>query len=151
MAAQRPVIAKINVVAKNYDATLRFYRLLGLEFPDPMEKPPGTLHTEANNPGGSDFALDNEALARIYNSGWRTEQEDCSSVVLTAYVSSRDEVDSRYETLVAAGYRSRQPPYDAFWGARFAIVCDPEGNDVGLMSPIDEEFRSWPPKNSPDA
>lgn len=83
MASQRPVIAKINVVAKNYDATLRFYRLLGLEIPDPMEKPPGTLHSEADNPGGRDFALDNEALARIYNSGWRTEQDGCSSVVLT--------------------------------------------------------------------
>jgi len=151
MASKRPVLAKINVVAKNYEATLKFYRLLGLEIPEPMEQPAGTLHAEATNPRGSDFALDNVALARIYNSGWRTEQGDCSSVVLTAYVSSRDEVDTRYKSLVAAGYRSRQPPYDAFWGARFAIVCDPEGNDVGLMSPIDEAFRSWPPKNSPDA
>jgi uncharacterized glyoxalase superfamily protein PhnB len=151
MASQRPVIAKINVVAKDYEAILRFYRLVGLEIPDPMEKPAGTLHSEATNTGGSEFALDNEALARIYNSGWRTERDGCSSVVLTAYVSSRDEVDSRYASLISAGYRSRQPPYDAFWGARFAIVCDPEGNDVGLMSPIDEAFRSWPPKNSPDA
>ena len=151
MASSRPVLAKINVVAKNCDAALRFYRLLGLEIPEPMNQPPGTLHTEAANPGGCDFALDNEALARVYNSGWRNEQGHCSSVVLTAYVSSRNEVDSRYESLVAAGYRSRQPPYDAFWGARFAIVCDPEGSDVGLMSAIDETLRSWPPRNSPDA
>ncbi len=37
--------------------------------------------------------------------------------------------------LTAVGYRARQPPFDAFWGARFAIVADPDGNDVGLMSP----------------
>lgn len=68
MASKRPVLAKINIVAKNYRATLRFYLLLGLEIPDPTEQPPGTLHTEAINPRGIDFALDNEALARIYNS-----------------------------------------------------------------------------------
>ena len=26
-----------------------------------------------------------------------------------------------------------------------AIVADPDGNDVGLMSPIDEPRRTWPP------
>ena len=149
MLNTRPVIGKINIVAKHYDATLKFYRLLGIEIPDPTEQPLGTLHTEANNPNGSDFAIDNEALARIYNAGWRTGHEG-SSIVLTAFVSSRKEVDSTYQNLVSAGYRGCQPPYDAFWGARFAIVCDPEGNDVGLMSPIDEAFRSWPPKHSPE-
>lgn len=149
MATTRPVLAKINIVAKRYDDTLRFYRLLGIEIPDPMEHPPGTLHTEAHNPEGSDFAIDNEALARIYNSGWRAEADCCSSVVLTAYVSSREEVDARYAALIAGGFRSRQSPYDAFWGARYAIVVDPEGNDVGLMSPISEARKSWPPKDAP--
>jgi hypothetical protein len=45
--------------------------------------------------------------------------------------------------------RGRQPPFDAFWGARYAIVADPDGNDVGLMSPIDESRRTWPPEESP--
>jgi hypothetical protein len=39
--------------------------------------------------------------------------------------------------------------FDAFWGARYAIVADPDGNDVGLMSPIDESRRTWPPEESP--
>ena len=34
---------------------------------------------------------------------------------------------------------SQQEPYDAFWGARYAIVEDPDGNAVGLMSPIDPD------------
>jgi catechol 2,3-dioxygenase-like lactoylglutathione lyase family enzyme len=32
---------------------------------------------------------------------------------------------------------------------RYAIVADPSGNDVGLMSPVDESMRSWPPEESP--
>lgn len=47
------------------------------------------------------------------------------------------------------GYLGRQPPFDAFWGARYAIVADPDGNDVGLMSPVEESRRTWPPEESP--
>ena len=39
-----------------------------------------------------------------------------------------------------------QPPHDAFWGARYAIVEDPDGIAVGLMSPISPDFKSVPPK-----
>ena len=34
-------------------------------------------------------------------------------------------------------------------GARYAIVVDPDGNDVGIMSPSDDTMRSWPPTPSP--
>jgi uncharacterized glyoxalase superfamily protein PhnB len=65
-------------------------------------------------------------------------------------VATREAVDDRYEDLVAAGYPGRQPPYDTFWGARYAVVADPDGNDVGIMSPVEESRRYWPPKESPD-
>ena len=60
-------------------------------------------------------------------------------------VSSREDVDRLYAAVTGAGYASQQPPYDAFWGARYAIVEDPDGNAVGLMSPIDPE----PPQRAP--
>jgi hypothetical protein len=46
---------------------------------------------------------------------------------------------------MAAGYVGQQPPYDAFWGARYAIVEDPDGNPGGRMSPLDPARRSAPP------
>ena len=60
-------------------------------------------------------------------------------------VPSREAVDERYGELIAAGYTGLQPPYDAFWGARYAIVEDPDGNHVGLMSPLDPTRRGAPP------
>ena len=42
------------------------------------------------------------------------------------------------------GNFGRQEPYDAFFGARYAVVRDPGGNDVGLMSPIDQHRRFTP-------
>jgi uncharacterized glyoxalase superfamily protein PhnB len=70
-------------------------------------------------------------------------------VVIGFALPSREAVDERYAALVAAGHHGRQAPFDAFWGARYAIVADPDGNDVGLMSPIDESRRTWPPEESP--
>jgi catechol 2,3-dioxygenase-like lactoylglutathione lyase family enzyme len=55
------------------------------------------------------------------------------------------------DELTAAGHRAHQPPYDAFWGARYAIVDDPDGHPVGLMSPVDERRKSWPPAPPPGA
>ena len=61
----------------------------------------------------------------------------------------RQAVDDRYAELISAGYRGRQPPFDAFWGSRYAIVADPDGNDVGLMSPVEVCRRTWLPQPSP--
>jgi hypothetical protein len=29
------------------------------------------------------------------------------------------------------------------------VLADPDGNDVGLMSPLDNTQRHWPPEDSP--
>ena len=70
-------------------------------------------------------------------------------VVIGFSLPTREAVDERYAALTSVGYAGRQPPFDAFWGARYAIVADPDGNDVGLMSPLDESRRTWPPDESP--
>jgi uncharacterized glyoxalase superfamily protein PhnB len=79
----------------------------------------------------------------------RVDQETTVGVVIGFSLPTREAVDERYAELTSAGYTGRQPPFDAFWGARYAIVADLDGNDVGLMSPIDESRRTWPPEESP--
>jgi uncharacterized glyoxalase superfamily protein PhnB len=149
MGSNRPVIAQLNIVAKQFDETLRFYRLLGLDIPEPTGQPPGALHAVVRASSEITLEIDNEFLARIYHAGHRRSQNN-APVVIGLSLGSRPEVDETYSRLVAAGYAGRQPPFDAFWGARYAIVADPEGNDVGLMSPVDEAKKSWPPENAPE-
>ena len=74
-----------------------------------------------------------------------------TGVVIGFALPTREAVDERYAELTSAGYAGRQPPFDAFWGARYAIVADPDGHDVGLMSPMDSSRRTWPPEESPGA
>ena len=47
-----------------------------------------------------------------------------------------------YEELTGAGYAGHLPPFDAFWGARYAEVEDPDGNLLGFHSPQDPTRRS---------
>jgi uncharacterized glyoxalase superfamily protein PhnB len=93
--------------------------------------------------------LDSADSVRLWHAAWRADPASVS-VVIGFSLPSREAVDERYAELTSAGYCGRQPPFDAFWGARYAIVADPDGNDVGLMSPIDESRRTWPPAQSPD-
>jgi uncharacterized glyoxalase superfamily protein PhnB len=61
--------------------------------------------------------------------------------VLGFHVDTRQAVDDLVAEMAAAGSAVQQQPWDAFWGARYAVVSDPDGNAVGIMSPIDASFR----------
>ena len=143
MSEHGPVFHQVNLVVRDMAATVAFYRRLGLTIPDtrPEWDP---HHRSAVLPGGLDLDFDSEEFAREWNHG--SAGARAGSGVLGFRVESRTAVDALYADLTAAGYRGQQPPYDAFFGARYAVVEDPDGNPVGLMSPIDEaERRPAPP------
>ena len=60
-------------------------------------------------------------------------------------VDTRDDVDRLYAKVQAAGHPVGQEPYDAFWGSRYAIVFDPDGNQIGIKSPVDTAHAYEPP------
>ncbi len=86
--------------------------------------------------------------ARRWHAARRTDPASVR-VVIGFSLPARDAAGERYAQLTAAGPAGRPPPFDAFWGARSAIVADPGGNDAGLMSPVEESRRTWPPRDSP--
>ena len=133
-----PILDQINLVVSDMEATITFYRRLGLNIPD-TDPAFQSHHRSAQLPGGVDFDLDSVDFARHWDKGWRS-----GAGVIGFKLSSREEVDSVYSDLTSAGYAGQQDPYDAFWGARYAIVEDPDGNPVGLMSPVDPSRRKSP-------
>ncbi len=137
----------LNVVVTDMAATIAFYRRLGVDIPDDVDV--NAPHVQLRMPGGFSLELDTPESARLWHAAVRADPGSVSSV-LGLRLPTREAVDERYAQLTAAGYEARQPPYDAFWGARYAIVADPDGNDVGLMSPVDDTRRAWPPAPSPD-
>ncbi len=140
-----PQLRQITLVVGDTEASAAFYRELGLAVPDGA----GGVHVEIPfaAPTAS-LELDHSDSASLWNASWRTGHG--TTVIVGLGVASRDAVDELYARVTGAGHPGVQPPFDAFWGGRYAIVADPDGNQVGLMSPIDADRRTWPPEPSPD-
>ena len=144
-----PAFSTISLICRDTAASIAFYKLIGLDLEDHSGEDPGEIvHVTVRGQKPADLDIDSEPLGDLYHAGFRARTS--RPLVIGFTVDTRDEVDRIHDAVVAAGHESRQVPYDAFWGARYAIVADPDGNDVGIMSPMDDTMRSWPPTPSPD-
>jgi uncharacterized glyoxalase superfamily protein PhnB len=134
------VLDQVNMVVGDMEAAVAFYRLLGLEVPDRL--PEWDAHHRSTELGdeGLDFDLDSTVFARQWNEGWSGRKNGAGCVVVFR-VATREEVDEIHADLAGAGYKVQQPPYDAFFGARFTVIEDPSGNAIGVMSPPDPGLR----------
>jgi uncharacterized glyoxalase superfamily protein PhnB len=141
---QPPALNQIDLIVDDMDASIGFYRLIGLDMPDAPTWPPasGARHTGTMTAGGASLELDNPAMARIWDAGFRNDTP--TRVVISLALSTAEAVDQTYARATEAGHRGVQVPSDAFWGARYAIVADPDGNHVGLMGPVDQARRYVP-------
>ena len=143
MEQERLALDQVNLVVTIMEATVDFYRRLGLEIEDASPEWPNT-HRSASGDGGIHLDFDSVEFAKTWNSGWQGNAAAGAGVVVGFRAASREAVDRLYAELTGAGYRGQQAPYDAFWGARYAVVEDPDGNAVGLMSPRDAAYRRAP-------
>lgn len=136
MPDQRSLMA-INLFVADMSASLAFYRHLGLDVP---EARPDSIHVEIPVAEGVVLELDTIGLSKAYDSGWQDPSgpSRCSFQYL---LPAREAVDALYGDLTGAGYHGRLAPFDAFWGARYATVEDPDGNLVSLTSGADPAFR----------
>jgi uncharacterized glyoxalase superfamily protein PhnB len=135
-----PILDQINIVVRDMDATVAFYRLLGVDIAD-TDPDWQQHHRNAPMDRGVDFELDSQSFVPHCNNGWPIGS---TGAVIGFRVVERSTVDELFERLTSAGYAAQQEPYDAFWGARYAIVSDPDGNAVGIMSASDPARRSTP-------
>ncbi|MFJ6571118.1 VOC family protein [Streptomyces sp. NPDC091292] len=121
----------VGLVVSDMAASLAFYRRLGIAFPDGSDEAP---HVEATLPGGVRFALDTEETVRSFHPDWRPVTGGRMSLAFVC--DGPEDVDRTYDALVAAGYEGELKPWDAFWGQRYAVVQDPDGNGVDLFAAL---------------
>src|SRR5919201_5957061 len=144
MEHEKPVLNQVNIVAGDFGRSLEFYRRLGVEFAS-ADRTGAPFHVNGETPNGLRLELDSAEFAKVWNPGWAARPELAGRMVLGFGVASRYAVDRVYAELSGAGYAGLAPPHDAFWGARYAILEDPNGIAVGLMSPIDPARMAPPP------
>jgi catechol 2,3-dioxygenase-like lactoylglutathione lyase family enzyme len=137
---------QLSLVVRDVVASQAFYARLGVGFGE--ESDPIWAHHHVTGPQGDVVPLDLELDSTVFAPKWNVGWPGGPGVVLGFKVETRQDVDDLVAELRAQGVAVQQDPYDAFWGARYAIVSDPDGNGVGIMSPVDPAMRTAPPDPS---
>jgi len=125
-----PELAAVGIVTRNAAEAVRFYRLLGIDVPEPEGD-----HLDVTLPNGLRLMWDSEELMKQIDPD-REEPQGGDRISLAFDCGSPGEVDATHGKIVEAGFRSKAEPYDAFWGQRYATVVDPDGNAVDLFAAL---------------
>ncbi|MFE3199362.1 VOC family protein [Embleya sp. NPDC059237] len=131
MTSPTPRFHFIGLVVADMAASLAFYRALGLPVPADADAEP---HVEVPLPDGPLLVLDTIATVRSFAPDWTPPTGGHRASLAFAFADPA-EVDKKYAELVAAGFTGYRAPWDAFWGQRYAVLHDPDGNGVDLLAP----------------
>jgi uncharacterized glyoxalase superfamily protein PhnB len=136
-------LRQVDLISKDVAALLAFYRRLGVDIPTGLPWPDedDPQHVGIGFRNGVELSLSGERLTNGYAPAWRG---GVPGRILIFQAASREEVDERHAHMVGGGYRSHIEPFDAFWGSRYAVVDDPDGNPIGLMSEQDRAHEAAP-------
>jgi len=125
-----PGLNAIGIVVTDMAASIRFYRLLGLDVPET----PSEGHVETFLPNGVRFMLDGEDVIKSFREDWA--REPGNQIALAFECDSAAEVDETYARMTSAGFEGEKEPWDAFWGQRYAQLKDPNGVPVDLYAQL---------------
>jgi len=126
-----PTLNAIGIAVSDMAASIRFYRLLGLDVPET----PGEGHVDTFLPNGVRFMLDSEEVIRSFLPDW--SRNNGNQISLALECASSSEVDEIYARVTAAGFEGEKEPWDAVWGQRYALLGDPDGVRVNLYAPLE--------------
>jgi uncharacterized glyoxalase superfamily protein PhnB len=122
----------IGIVVEDLDRARELYRHLGLEI---AADPDGHGHAEVELAGGLRLMFDTVQTMKSFDPSW-SRGTGSPTATLAFSFSTPAEVDAKHAELIEAGASSHLPPWDAFWGMRYAILRDPDGNEVALYASL---------------
>jgi catechol 2,3-dioxygenase-like lactoylglutathione lyase family enzyme len=120
----------IGIVSDDVAKSVQFYKLLGVD----LVKSGDHDHYEATTASGVRVMLDSSELIKNLVPDW--QKPVGSGVVLCFKQKSPADVDALYARLTGAGFSGKKPPWDAFWGQRYACVLDPDGHQIDLFAAL---------------
>lgn len=122
----------IGIVVRDMAAALRFYRILGLAIPDGQDAEP---YVQIITPNGYRISWNAISMIKQVDPNWIDEPVG-HRMELAFKCDSPTDVDATHVKLARGGYKSYKSPWDAFWGQRYAIVEDPDGNHVSIFAEL---------------
>jgi predicted lactoylglutathione lyase len=121
-------LSMVVLEVRDLEASIRFYRALGLAIPDPTSDRPIVVHRMAS--GVSQLLT--TRFASVYDPAWSRPAGGYQQL-LEFFVGDDALVESTFRQLTDLGYHGRMPPTQTA-GPFAAMVDDPDGNVVLLTS-----------------
>ena len=122
----------VGITSRDFKKSVAFYSILGFVFPEFDDT---ADHMEPlTEPGETRLMLDSVKLATELI-GEEPRPSNHSHFALE--YDSPAEVDEIATKLKAAGFAIVMPPWNAFWGQRYAVVQDPDGYKIDLYAPLE--------------
>ena len=122
----------VELVVSDMAASLAFYRALGLDVPEGAEQEP---HVDVGLSSGVRIAFDTVETVRSFDPSWRPAAGG-HRMALAFSCASPAMVDETYRQMLEQDHEGHLEPFDAFWGQRYAVLHDPDGNPVDLYCPL---------------
>jgi predicted lactoylglutathione lyase len=126
-------LSMVILEVRDIAASVTFYRLVGLDVPEPRADHPVTIHRM----GSGVSLLLTDSFAARNDPSWARPAGGYQQM-LEFYVGEDSAVDAQWAKLTAAGYHGRMAPKKTF-GPYAAMVDDPDGNVILITS--DEAAR----------
>jgi predicted lactoylglutathione lyase len=121
-------LGMIGLEVRDLQRSIEFYRLLGLEVPDPFpDRPVSVFRMDS----GVSLLLA-EGFAAAADPGW-VRPESGYQIFLEFFVGDDAAVDAEWEKLTSAGYHGRRAPSKTV-GPYAAMIDDPDGNVMLISS-----------------
>ena len=114
---------------RDLQQSIDFYRLLGLDVPDPHPEHPVSAYELAN---GITMIIATDAIARRFDPGWVRPDRGYQQL-MEFFVDDEPQVDDVWNRLTSAGYHGRTAPGNLI-GPYATLVEDPDGNVVMITS-----------------
>ncbi len=118
-------LGMVVLYVRDLQRSIEFYRLLGLDVPDPRPDRPVSIY---RTDGGVTLIFTTDELAGRFDQNW-TRPADGYQQVLEFVVDDDKEVDALWAKLTSAGYHGRTAPRNIN-GPYATLVDDPDGNAV---------------------
>ena len=110
MLVAKLTLDQVNLVCGDTEASIAFYRRLGVDIPDAAvwRTATGAHHISAGGRSSDqaiDFDLDSTVFAQCWNNGWKGRTNLRGRVVVGFSVDTRGAFDEVFQAMTNAGYR----------------------------------------------
>lgn len=119
----------VGIITKDMPGAIEFYETLGFQTVA-MES---SDYVELQHEGVRISLNTAKMVASIYGYEPKTVGD---TVELAFLCESVEDVDHTYFKMIDAGYESFRKPWDTFWGQRYAIIKDIDGNLLSLFADL---------------